>query len=162
VNSSLAPKLLLAGLLILTLSLKVLAIGTKSGSAQRAEMVRNEIASFLAGHGFRSIPEASVGVSARSGGCELSVAEAAHQGWHQDALRRSAAQEDQVSFFFRGRMYPGQPVWQTRLSGYWAAFLQNLGLNAQAYPVIGIVSSPACKLDAMPWAELAGKIAAVH
>jgi hypothetical protein len=162
VNSSLAPKLLLAGLLILTLSLKVLAIGTKSGSAQRAEMVRNEIASFLARHGFQPDPAVWIGVAAHSGECQLLVAEVAYQGWHKDSVRRFASQEDQLLFYFRGHMYPDQPVWLTQLAGYSASVLRNLGVDAPSEPVLAIVASPPCKLGALPWQELARDVAAVH
>jgi hypothetical protein len=162
VISSHASKLLFAVLLIVTLSLKVLVIRTQPGSEQRVATVRIQIAGFLTRHGFQPDPGDSIGVSAHSGGCHLLIAEAAYQGWHRDSIRRMAAPGDQLLFFFRGRMYPDQPVWLTRLSGQWASFLQNLGLNATVEPVLGIVASPACELTAMPWQELAGNVAAVR
>jgi hypothetical protein len=157
-----ASELLFAALLIATLSLKVLVIRTQPGSEQREATVKTQIAGFLTRHGFQPDPAASIGVSAHSGECQLLVTEVAYQGWLRDSIRRSAAPEDQLLFFFRGRMYPDQPVWLTRVSGQWASLLQNLGLNAPSDPVLGIVASPACKLDALPWQELAGDVAAVH
>jgi hypothetical protein len=125
-------------------------------------MVRTQIAGFLARHGLQPDLGDSLGVSGRSGECHLLIAEAAYQGWHRDSLRRLAAQDDQLRFYFRGRMYADQPIWRTRLSGYWAAFLQNFGLNAPVDPVLGIVASPACKLTALPWQELADEVAALR
>ena len=163
--SSLVPRLVLCGLLILTLSFKV-SDSIKSISGQQDEMVRTHIAAFLARHGFQPNPAVAIqyltGVSGRSGGCQLLIADAAFQGWHRDSLRRLTSGEDQFFFFFRGHKYQDQPVSLTRLSGYWNRFLRNLGLNAPVEPVLGIVSSPACDLDAIPWQELADHVAALR
>jgi hypothetical protein len=162
VISSLAPKLLLISLLILTLSFKVLANRSQSVSKQQDEITRTQIAAFFARHGFHPDGAAGIGVSVRAGECQLLVAEAAYQGWHRDILRRLASAEDQFFFYFRGHKYSDQPVWRTRLSGYQTSFLRNLGLKAPAEPVLGIVASPACDLKAIPWQELAGDVAAVR
>ena len=165
--SSLVPKLVLCGLLILTLSFKVSVGMSQSVSGQEQdEMVRTHIAAFLARHGFQPNPALAIqnpiGVSGRSGGCQLLIAEAAFQGWHRDSFRRLASGEDQFFFFFRGHKYQDQPVWMTRLSGYRNIFLRNFGFNAQVEPVLGIVASPPCDLNAMPWQELADHVAALR
>jgi hypothetical protein len=162
VISSRASKLLFAALLILTLSFKVLLTRTQSGSVQRDAMVRPKIAAFLSRHGFQPDPTGLIGVAGRSGECQLLITEAAYQGWHRDSIRRLASQDDHVLFYFLGQMYPDQPVWLTRLAGYSASVVRNLGLNAPSEPVLGIVASPACKLGALPWQELARDVAAVH
>ena len=163
--TSLVPKLVLCGLLVLTLSIKV-SIDTSQAVYGQNERVGAYIAAFLAQHGFQPNDviaiQNPIGASGRSGGCQLLVAEVAFQGWHRDALRRSAAEEDQFFFFFRGNKYQDQPVWLTRLSGYWTIVLRNLGLNAPVEPVLGIVASPACELNAMPWRELADHVAALR
>ena len=165
--SSLVPKLVLCGLLILTLSYKVSKGMSQSVSGQEQdEMVRTQIAMFLAGHGFQpnsvTAIQNPIGASGRSGSCQLLIAEVAFQGWHRDTLRRSAAEDDQFFFFFRGNKYQDQPVWLTRRSGYWNIFLRNFGLNAPVEPVLGIVASPACDLNAMPWRELTDHVAALR
>ena len=167
--SSLVPKLVLCGLLILTLSFKVLddvSQPVSGESGQHDERVRTHIATFLAQHGFqpnRAIADQyPIGVSGRSGGCQLHVAEAAFQGWDRYSLRRLASGEDQFFFFFRGHKYHDQPVWLTWLSAYWNRFLRELGLNARVEPVLGIVASPACDLNGMPWRELADHVAALR
>jgi len=166
VISSLVPKLVLCGLLILTLSFKVSDSISQSMSGQQDEMVRTHIATFLARYGFqpnRAIADKyPMGVSGRSGDCNLLIAEAAFQGWYRDVLRRMASGEDQFFFFFRGHKYQDQPVWLTRLSGYRNIFLRNLGFNAPVEPVLGIVASPACDLNVMPWQELADHVAALR
>ena len=90
------------------------------------------------------------------------IAEVAPQGWHRFILRRLASDGDQVFFLFRGRKYEEQPVWLTRLTAYWAVAVRNVGLNARVEPVLGIVASPACGLDAMQWGEFAENIAMVR
>jgi hypothetical protein len=165
VISSLVPKLVLCGLLILTLSFKV-SDSMSQLSGQQDEMVRTHIAAFLARHGFQPNPAVAIqyltGVSGRSGGCQLLIAHAAFQGWHRDSLRRLASREDQLFFFFRGHKYQDQPVSLTRLSGYWNIFLRNLGLNAPVEPVLGIVASSVCDLNAMAWQELADNVAVLR
>jgi hypothetical protein len=76
-----------------------------------------------------------IGASGRSGGSQLRIAEMAYQGWQQDFSRRAISEEDQFFILFRGRKYQDQPVWLTRLSGYWNTFLRNLGFNAPVEPV---------------------------
>lgn len=163
--SSLVPKLVLCGLLILSLSFKV-SDGMRQFESGQDEMVRTHIATFLARHGFQPNPNIAIqnpiGVSGRSGGCQLLIAEAAFQGWDRDSLGRLLSGEDQFFFFFRGHRYQDQPVWLTRLSGYWNSILRNLGLDAPVEPVLGIMASPACDLNAMPWRELADHVAALR
>jgi hypothetical protein len=163
--SSLVPKLVLCGLLVLTLSFKV-SLGVRQFVSGQDEMVRTYMATFLARHGFQPDPviatQSPLGASGRSGGCQLLIAEVAYQGWERDFFRRAVSEEDQFFFFFRGHKYQDQPVWLTRLSGYWSTFLRNLGFNPPVEPVLGIVGSPPCDLNAMPWQELADHIAALR
>ncbi len=163
--ASLVPKLVLCGLLILTLLFKV-SVDTSQVVSEQDKMVETYIATFLTRHGFQpndvTAIQNLIGASGRSGGCQLLIAEVAFQGWHRDALRRSAAEEDQFFFFFRGNKYQDQPVWLTWRSGYWNIFLRNFGFNAPIEPALGIVASPACELNAMPWRELADHVAALR
>jgi len=165
VISSLVSKLVLCGLLVLTLSFKV-SVGVRQFVPGQDEMVRTYMATFLARHGFQPDPvialQNPLGASGRSGGCQLLIAEVAYQGWQRDFFRRAVAEEDQFFFFFRGHKYQDQPVWLTRLSGYWNTFLRNLGFNAPVEPVLGIAASPPCDLNAMPWQKLADHVAALR
>jgi hypothetical protein len=165
VISSLVPKLVLCGLLVLTLSFKV-SVGMRQSVSGQDEMVRTYIATFLARHGFQPnrviAIQDPIGASGRSGDCQLLIAEVAYQGWQRDFFRRAISEEDQFFFLFRGHKYQDQPVWLTRLSGYWNTFLRKLGFNAPAEPVLEIVASAPCDLNAMPWQELADQVAALR
>jgi len=163
--SSLVPKLVLCGLLVLALSLKV-SVGVPQFVPGQDEMVGTYMATFLARHGFQPdrviAIQTPVGALGRSGGCQLLVAEVTYQGWQRDFIRRAVSKEDQFFFFFRSNKYQDQLVWLTRLSGYWSTFLRNLGFNAPVEPVLGIAASPRCDLNAMPWQELADHVAALR
>jgi hypothetical protein len=165
VTCSLVPKLVLCGLLVLTLSFKI-SVGMRQFVSGQDEMVRTYIAAFLARQGFEPDPaipiQYPVGASGHSGGCQLLITEVAYQGWQRDFFRRALSEEDQFFFLFRGHKYQDQPVWLTRLSGYWNTFLRNLGFNAPVEPVLGIVASAPCDLNAMPWQELADHVAALR
>lgn len=153
-------KLVLGGLLILSLSLKV-SEGVSHATQGRGEIVRMHIATFLSRHGFEpdraSKIQNLIAVSGRSGGCQLLIAEAAPQGWHRHILRRVASDGDQFFFLFQGRKFQDQPVWLTRLSNYWNHYLRN-----RDEPIFGIVGSSSCDLDALPWQELVENVATVR
>ncbi|MGB6176211.1 MAG: hypothetical protein WBF43_07720 [Methylocella sp.] len=163
--SSLVPRLILCGLLVLSLSLKV-SVGVRLFVPGQDETVGTYMATFLARHGFQpnrvTAIQNPIGASGRSGGCRLLIAEVAYQGWQRDFFRGAVSEGDQFFFFFRGHKYQDQPVWLTLLSGYWNAFLRNLGFNAPVEPVLEIVASPPCDLNAMPWQELADHVAALR
>jgi hypothetical protein len=162
VITSLVPRLALCVLLVLALSFKV-AVGTRPFVPGQDETVRTYIATFLARHGFPAIAlQYPIGASGRSGGCQLLIAEVAYQGWQRDFFRRAASEEDQFFFYFRGHKYQDQPVWLTRLSGFRNAFLRSLGFNAPIEPVLGIMGSLPCDLNAMPWQELVDHVAALR
>jgi len=165
VISSLVPKLVFCGLLVLTLSFKV-SVGRRPFVSGQDEMVRTYIARFLARHGFQPnriiAIQNPIGASGRSDSCQLLITEVAFQGWDGDFFRRVVSEEDQFFFFFRDHKYQDQPVWLTRLSGYWISFLRNLGFNAAVEPILAIVASPSCDLNAMPWQEVADHVAALR
>jgi len=164
VPSSHVPKLLLGGLLVLTLSFKVL--GGVGQVPSQDEMMRTDITEFLVRQGFQpdraDALQNPIALSGRSGGCQLLIAVVEATGWHRDILRRLASDGDQSLFIFRGRKYQDQPVWLTRLSVFWNRTLRNLGWNARDEPVFGIVASPACNLEAMPWRDLTENVATVR
>ena len=68
---------------------------------------------------------------------------------------RVASPSDQLLFVFRGRTYSSQPVWWTRLYGYWGRVAGALGWGGHIGMVYGVVASGYCDLDQMRWHELA-------
>jgi hypothetical protein len=162
VISSHIPKIVFGGLLILTISIKI-SVGMNQFLPEQGEIVRTHFTTFLMRQGFEPdrvvAIENPITVSGHSGGCKLSIVNAELQGWHQYIIRRLASDGDQIFYLFRGRRYKDQPIWLTRLSSYWTGAIRTLGLTARSEPFFGIVASPTCDLDSMPWQELGEDVA---
>jgi hypothetical protein len=95
-------------------------------------------------------------VFAVAGECRLLAALLSPQGWHRHVIRRLAPVGSRLIFYYDGASYVDQPVLLTRANDYWNRFLRSIGGSASPHPVFGIVGSPDCDLDAVPWSELAG------
>jgi hypothetical protein len=157
VTSPVICKLLLAGLLAASLSLKLID-GTVSEVSYH-DLIGGRLASFLDRHGFvdREIVELAdlAAATGRSGDCRLVLVNVAPQGWHRNLLGRVASRSDRLLFVFRGRTYADQPVWRTRFYGYWRRIAAAVGWQAQTGMVYGVVASGSCDLNGMRWTELA-------
>jgi hypothetical protein len=156
VRYSLAPKVFLALALALTLSLKVMVRDTENQKAHLT--VQNSVVAFLARHQFQShgTPDGSR-IYATSGDCRLLVSEMVPQGWNLDSINTMGTLEGRLSFVFKGVVYTDHPVSITRttLSHYWTRLQQKMGLDASWNPVLAVVASDGCSLDALPWKEIA-------
>jgi hypothetical protein len=91
---------------------------------------------------------------ASSGVCHLLVIKSPAMGWDQDLVRRHASAADQVFVVFRGSVYAEQPTWLTMVDFLWARFRRELGLSAQASPVLAVVAAKSCHAERFPWEEL--------
>jgi hypothetical protein len=149
---------LFVALLGLSLLLKI------PGSLNQKELTPSDVggpvSAFLKSNGFQT--EASTSdedlflISATAGKCRLLVALASPQGWHRYVLRQLAPEDGKVLFLFNGKSYRDQPVLLTRSYDYWSRLLRFLGGNPTPRPVYGVVGSPDCPMDSMPWDQLAG------
>ncbi len=153
--SSTALRVLLAIIVVASLSLKV----ASSGAASPTEPVHleHQLAAFLEREGFRAADNQQDGdlhliaVKAVRGECRLLLAVVSPQGWHQALLTQIAAPGDNVSFVFDGSVYKAQPIWRTAAHDYLGRILKYAGLNSP--PVLGVISSPACDLAKLPWKD---------
>ena len=155
-RSSPIAKLVLGALLALTLSLKVWGVSDASVPHQDAA-TSARFSAFFARHGFeeRSTEIANpVAVLGQAGTCSLLIIAAAPQGWHRDILGRFAENGDQLFFVYRGTRFQSQPVWRTRAYHYWSLIAQGVGLDAPVRLVLGVVASPTCDVNDLPWGEL--------
>lgn len=147
---------LLAVLLVWSVLLKI--PGSLNQKGLTAEDVVGRVSAFLEDNGFkadRSISDEDMFlVSATMGECRLLVALASPQGWHRHIIRRLAPRGGRVLFYYDGRSYEDQPVLLTRIYDYWSRFLRFLGANPTPRPVYGVVASPDCPMDSMPWDQL--------
>ena len=153
---SLAPKVCLALAIALTVSLKVMVRDTENPNARLA--VQDSVVAFLTRHQFQShsMPHGSR-IYAASGDCRLLIEEMFPQGWNLDSIKTLDAQEGRLSFVFKGMVYTDQPIniGNTTLTHYWTRLQQKLGLDSVSNPVLAVVASENCSLDALPWKEIA-------
>ena len=153
---SLAPKVFLALAIALTVSLKVMVRDTETQNAHLA--VQDAVVAFLTRHQFQShgMPDGRR-VYAASGNCRLLIREMIPQGWNLDSIKTLDTQEGRLSFVFKGMVYTDQPIniGNTTLTHYWTRLQQKLGLDSVSNPVLAVVASESCSLDALPWKEIA-------
>jgi hypothetical protein len=148
---------LLAVLLASSILLKI------PGSLDQEEIaapdVEGRVSAFLGSSGFTT--EANFSdedlfmVSATAGQCRLLVALASPHGWHRHLIRQLAPTGGKVLFLYDGRSYDDQPVLRTRVYDYWSRWLRFLGGDPSPRPVYGVVGSPECAMDTLPWEKLA-------
>jgi hypothetical protein len=55
---------------------------------------------------------------------------------------------------FRGRTYEDQPTWLTVPYFFWSMFERELGLRAQAAPLLSVIATAGCGAERLPWSEL--------
>jgi hypothetical protein len=156
VSYSLALKVFLALAIALTVSLKVMVRDTENQNAHLA--VHDAVVAFLTRHQFQShgMPDGSR-IYAASGDCRLLIREMIPQGWNLDSIKTLDSQEGRLSFVFKGMVYTDQPIniGNTTLTHYWTRLQQKLGLDSVSNPVLAVVASESCSLDALPWKEIA-------
>jgi hypothetical protein len=156
VRYSLAPKVFLALAIALTVSLKVMVRDTENQNAHLA--VKDSVVAFLTRHRFQShgMPDGSR-IYAASGDCRLLIEEMIPQGWNLDSIKTLDTQDGRLSFVFKGMVYTDQPIsiGSTTVSHYWTRLQQKLGINTVSNPVLAVVASESCSLDALPWKEIA-------
>ena len=75
-------------------------------------------------------------IRATAGACRMLVIEASYDGSDRDRIRRYASAEDTVFVVFGGRIYAEQPTLLTVSDYLWSRFQRQLGLRAEATPVL--------------------------
>ena len=55
---------------------------------------------------------------------------------------------------FGGRIYSEQPTLLTVADVFWARFRRQLGLRAEATPVLVVIATKGCEAERLPWSEL--------
>jgi len=156
VRYSVGPKLFLALLLVLSVSLKFIFRDTATANQNGHLTLQDSALAFLTRHQFQaaSTPD-SKRIDAVSGDCRLVIREIIPQGWDLDSAKTLGAHEGRLSFIFKGRVYTDLPLGSTILSHYWTRLQQKMGLNASSNPVLAVAASDGCSLDALPWKEIA-------
>jgi hypothetical protein len=158
VNCSTALKWFLILALPLTLGLKLVARPDRR-SAASAPNVQQTVAEFFLRQRFTvALPdrtgEGQYMLRASAGPCRILVANSDPIAWDSDAIRRNAMAADRVFVVFRGRIYKDPPTWLTVPYFLWSRLERELGLGAQAAPLLSVIATASCGAERLPWSEL--------
>jgi hypothetical protein len=157
VNCSPVLKWFIILALPLTLGLKLIV--RPDTSAPSETDILKTVAKFLVRqHFIVTLPDQPDGakptVLATAGTCRMLVANSNSIAWERDVIRRSATVADRVFVVFRGRIYEDQPTWLTVTHFLWSRLQRELGLRAQAAPLLSVIATAGCGAERLPWSEL--------
>ena len=93
-------------------------------------------------------------LQASAGPCRMLVAKSDPIAWDSAAIRRNATDADRVFVVFRGRTYEDQPTWLTVPYFLWSRLKRELGLRAEAAPLLSIIATAGCGAERLPWSDL--------
>ena len=156
-NCSTALKWFLILALPLTLGLKLVVRPDRSVAS--AADVQQTVAEFFLRQRFTvatsdQVGEGQVMIRAGAGACRILVANSSPIAWDSAAIRRNATADDRVFVVFRGRTYEDQPTWLTVSYFLWSRVERELGLRAQAAPLLSVIATAGCGAERLPWSEL--------
>jgi hypothetical protein len=157
VNCSTALKWFLILALPLTLGLKLIVRPDRSAAS--VPDVQQKVAEFFLRQRFTvALPdrtgEGQYMLRASAGPCRILVANSDPIAWDSDAIRRNATAADRVFVVFRGRIYKDPPTWLTVPYFLWSRLERELGLRAQAAPLLSVIATASCSAEQLPWSEL--------
>ena len=146
-------------LLPITLGLKLAARPGVNLSELNDKQVQFRVAEFLFRQHFtvvssEKIEEGRPIIQASAGACRMVVAKSPAIGSDRDVIRRLATATDRVFAVYRGKVYADQPTWLTVSDYLWARLQRELGLNAQATPVLAVIAGLNCGAEQLSWNEL--------
>ena len=154
-NCSTALKWFLILALPLTLGLKLVVRPDRSAGS--APDVQQKVAEFFLRQRFTVVLPDRTGegmLRASAGPCRILVANSDPIAWDSDAIRRNAMAADRVFVVFRGRIYKDPPTWLTVPYFLWSRLQRELGLRAQAAPLLSVIATASCGAERLPWSEL--------
>ena len=159
-NSSPAFKwLVLLLLLPITLGVKLVVRPSAELGELSDKQIQLRVAEFLFRQHFtvvssEKIEEGRPIIQASAGACRVVVAKSPAIGSDRDVIRRLATATDRVFAVYRGKVYVDQPTWLTVSDYLWARLQRELGLNAQAAPVLAVIAGLNCGAEQLSWNEL--------
>src|SRR5262249_48033495 len=113
--------------------------------------VQQTVAEFLGRQQFTvALGEGQYMVRASAGPCRFLVADSNPMVWDREVIRRSATAADRVFVVFRGRIYENPPTWLTVPYFLWSRLQRELGLRAQAAPLLSVIATAGCGAERLP------------
>ena len=146
-------------LLPITLGVKLVVRPSAELGEFNDKQIQLRIAEFLFRQHFtvvssEKIEEGRPIIQASAGACRMVVAKSPAIGSDRDVIRRLATATDRVFAVYRGKVYVDQPTWLTVSDYLWARLQRELGLNAQAAPVLAVIAGLNCGAEQLSWNEL--------
>ena len=146
-------------ILVLPLTLGLKLVVRPDRSVASAADVQQTVAEFFLRQRFTvALPdrtgEGQYMLRASAGPCRILVARSDPMAWDRAAIRRNATDGDRVFVVFRGRTYEDQPTWLTVSYFLWSRVERELGLRAQAAPLLSVIATAGCGAERLPWSEL--------
>lgn len=153
-------KLCLTTLLVLVITLLPKILITSTVRVPTNAAVLRQVSEFLNREGFVSTDVLFAGeqslMSVR-GDCLAYIVPISHQGWHQQSIIQQASAGKEAWFLSEGALSYGQQIVFYPLMKYYARLLiNNLGVNVDYSPILGIVADPSCRLRDLRWPLLPG------
>jgi hypothetical protein len=94
-------------------------------------------------------------IRATGGLCRMLVIKSSYDGSDHDRIMHGyASATDTVFVVFGGRIYAEQPTFLTASDELWARFRRQLGLKAEATPVLVVIATKGCEAERLPWHQL--------
>jgi hypothetical protein len=157
VKCSTALKWFLIVALPLTLGLKLVVRPDRSVASETD--VQQKVAEFFSRQHFAvaladRTGEGQYMLRASAGPCRILVARPDPMAWDSAAIRRNATDGDRVFVVFRGRTYEEQPTWLTVPYFLWSRFERELGMRAEAAPLLSVIATADCGAERLPWGDL--------
>jgi hypothetical protein len=157
VKCSTALKWFLILALPLTLGLKLVVRPDRSVASETD--VQQKVAEFFRRQHFAvaladRTGEGQYMLRASAGPCRILVARSDPMAWDSAAIRQNATNGDRVFVVFRGRTYDDQPTWLTVPYFLWSRFERELGMRAEAAPLLSVIATADCGAERLPWADL--------
>jgi hypothetical protein len=157
VKCSTALKWFLILALPLTLGLKLVVRPDRSVAGETD--VQQKVAEFFRRQHFTVALSDRTGegqymLRASAGPCRILVARSDPMAWDSAAIRQNATDGDRVFVVFRGRTYEDQPTWLTVPYFLWSRLERELGMQAQAAPLLSVIATADCGAERLPWGEL--------
>jgi hypothetical protein len=138
-----------------------LTIGGKLVEEEQApDESKAHLVEFLSRHKFEIAKRTVAGIpviDATLGVCEMTVVEAAPDGWMRDFIRDVLGATEHQFTVFRGNIYREQPNWLTLTDHWWSKSLRRLGLARRDAPVIAVSATESCHAERLPWDELSSQ-----
>jgi hypothetical protein len=157
VKCSTALKWFLILALPLTLGLKLVVRPDRSVASETD--VQQKVAEFFRRQHFAvaladQTGEGQYMLRASAGPCRILVAKSDPIAWDSAAIRRNATDGDRFFVVFRGRTFEDQPTWLTVPYFLWSRLERELGMRAQAAPLLSVIATAGCGAERLPWSEL--------